>query len=433
MKLVSHLAPRRLSVAATVVVLIVTAAVTNPGAAGAATTSEGLLCDTDAHQTFSLTAQDGYVSTPDGNSIYMWSYGNSTRGFQLPGPTLCVTSGQPVTVILHNTLPEATSIIFPGQKGVKANGNPAQPQLDGGGSLTSLVQSADATNGSVTYTFTAGSPGTYLYESGTDVNKQVQMGMYGALVVRPASHPDQVNDRTDSVFSPTHEYVFLLSEVDPDLHLAVEMSHPIDWKAFRARYFMINGRSMPDTLAPNNASWLPNQPYGALVHIRPYDATNNPLPAVIRYLNAGTVNYPFHPHGSDERVVNKDGHALAGPDGEDLSYQKYDLDVQPGQTADALMDWRDVEHWNALTNPIPTQIPAITDQLLVGTDTWFSESPYLGTKNPLPTTITSNNECGEYYHIAHSHSLVQSTNYGATFGGMMTVFRIDPPAGCQAN
>jgi FtsP/CotA-like multicopper oxidase with cupredoxin domain len=432
MNLVSHLAARRLVVAATVVALILTAVVTNPHSAAAAT-SEGLLCDTDVRQTFSLTAQDGYVSTPDGNSIYMWSYGNSTRGFQLPGPTLCLTSGQPVTIILHNTLPEATSIVFPGQKGVQANGNPAQPQLDTGGSLTSLVQPAAAANGSVTYTFTAGSPGTYLYESGTDVNKQVQMGMYGALVVRPSGHPDQVNGRTDSQFSPTHEYVFLLSEVDPDLHLAVERKQPIEWNAFRARYFMINGRSMPDTLAPNNASWLPNQPYGALVHIRPYDSVTNPLPAVIRYLNAGTVNYPFHPHGSDERVVNKDGHALAGPAGEDLSYQKFDLDVQPGQTVDALMDWRDVEHWNTLTNPIPTQIPAITDQLLVGSDTWFSESPYLGTKNPLPTTITSNNECGEYYHIAHSHSLVQSTNYGATFGGMMTVFRIDPPNGCQAN
>ena len=438
MKLVSHLAPRRLAVAGTVVAMIVAAAVTNPGSAGAAT-SEGLLCDTNAQQTFSLTARDGYVSTPDGNSIYMWSYGNSARGFQLPGPTLCVTSGQPVTIILHNTLPEATSIVFPGQKGVKANGNPAQPQMDGGGSLTSLVQGADATNGSVTYTFTAGTPGTYLYESGTDVNKQVQMGMYGALVVRPAPNANQVagrgyvNDRPDSAFNINNEYVFMLSEVDPNLHLAVERSQPIDWKAFRARYFMINGRSMPDTLAPNNASWLPNQPYGALVHIRPYDAINNPLPAVIRYLNAGTVNYPFHPHGSDERVVNKDGHALAGPAGQDLSYQKYDLDVQPGQTVDALMDWRDVEHWNALTNPVPTQIPAITDQLLVGTDTWFSESPYLGTKNPLPTTITSNNQCGEYYHIAHSHSLVQSTNYGATFGGMMTIFRIDPHNGCPAN
>ena len=268
---------------------------------------------------------------------------------------------------------------------MKANGNPAQPQFDSGGSLTSLVQSAAPTNGSVTYTFTAGTPGTYLYESGTDVNKQVQMGMYGALVVRPAGHPNQVNDRADSAFTAGQDYVFLLSEVDPDVHLAVERNQPIDWNGFTARYFMINGRSMPDTLAPNNASWLPTQPYSAFVHIKPYDAATNPLPATIRYLNAGTVNYPFHPHGSDERVINKDGHALAGPAGEDLSYQKYDIDVEPGQTVDALMDWRDVEHWNALTNPIPTQIPAITDQLLVGTDTWFSESPYLGTKNPLPT------------------------------------------------
>ena len=432
MRLAIRLNPRRLVVGMAVVALLAAAVVTSPRAAGAAT-SEGLLCDTNVQQSFSLTARDGYVSTPDGNSIYMWSYSNSTRGFQLPGPTLCVTSGQPVTVILHNTLPEATSIVFPGQSGVKANGNPAQPQLDTGGSLISLVQSAAATTGSVTYTFTAGSPGTYLYESGTDVNKQVQMGMYGALVVRPAGHPSQVNDRVDSAFNPTTEYVFLLSEVDPGLHLAVERSQPVDWPAFHPRYYMINGRSMPDTLAPNGASWLPGQPYGALVHIRPYDAASNPLPAVIRYLNAGTVNYPFHPHGSDERVINKDGQALQGPTGQDLSYQKYDLNVQPGQTVDALMDWRDVEHWDALTNPIPTQIPAITDQLLVGTDTWFSESPYLGTKNALPPTITSNNQCGEYYHIAHSHALQQATNYGATFGGMMTVFRIDPPAGCQAN
>ena len=69
------------------------------------------------------------------------------------------------------------------------------------------------------------------------------------------------------------------------------------------------------------------------------------------------------------------------------------------------MDWRDVEQWNAATNPIPTQLPAITDQLLVGTDTWFSESGYLGQKSALPTNITSNNECGEYYHVAHSHAL----------------------------
>ncbi|RNM15783.1 multicopper oxidase domain-containing protein [Nocardioides pocheonensis] len=430
-KLRTRFAERRVTIGLALTALLL-AGVPAMSTAGAAT-SEGLECASATQQTFNLTAGDGYVSTPDGNSLYMWSYGMSSGGFQLPGPTLCVVSGQKVTVVLHNTLPEETSIVFPGQRGVTADGDPAQPQLNATGGMTSMVQAADANSGSVTYEFTAGSPGTYLYESGTDMNKQVQMGLYGALVVRPAGHPDQVNNRADSKFDPQHEYVFLLSEVDPDLHLAVERHDPVDWSSYRARYFMINGRSMPDTLAPNHASWLPHQPYGALVHIKPYDASTNPDPAVIRYLNAGTVNYPFHPHGSDERVVNTDGQALAGSNAEDLSYLKYDIDVQPGQSVDALMDWRDAEHWNASTNPIPTTIPAITDQLLVGPDTWFSESPYLGSKGAVPTNITDNNQCGEYYHVAHSHALEQATNYGATFGGMMTVFRIDPPAGCPAN
>jgi FtsP/CotA-like multicopper oxidase with cupredoxin domain len=430
MKLLSLLAHRGTSVVLVALTLVVTALAAGGGAQAA--TSEGLDCATDAHQTFSLTAHDGYVSTPDGNSIYMWSYGMSSGKFQLPGPTLCVTSGQLVTVVLHNALPEDTSIMFTGQKAAKADGKPVQPQLTDTGSMNSMVQAADANDGSVTYTFTAGPPGTYLYGSGTDLNKQRQMGLYGALVVRPDGHPDQVNERGDSRFNTDKEYVFLLSEVDPDLHLAVENGEPVSWSDYRARYFMINGRSMPDTLAPNHASWLPNQPYGALVHIAPYDATSNPRPSVIRYLNAGTVNYPFHPHGSDERVVNVDGRAL-DDGGNDLSYLKYDIDVMPGQSVDALMDWRDVEKWDPVTNPIPTSLPAIQDQMLVGTDTWFSESPYLGTKGGLPPNITVNNECGEYYHVAHSHALEQATNYGATFGGMMTVFRIDPPAGCPAN
>ncbi|HET7398540.1 MAG TPA: hypothetical protein VFJ94_08450, partial [Intrasporangium sp.] len=132
-------------------------------------------------------------------------------------------------------------------------------------------------------------------------------------------------------------------------------------------------------------------------------------------------------------VVNKDGRPLQGAGGQDLAYLKYDIDVEPGQTVDVLMDWRDAEHWDPNTNPIPTELPAITDQLLVGTDTWFSESPYLGTKGTLPSNMTSLNECGEYYHVAHSHALQQATNYGATFGGMMTVFRIDPPNGCPVS
>jgi FtsP/CotA-like multicopper oxidase with cupredoxin domain len=412
--------------------IAVVLAVPTPHPAAAAPEPSGLRCETSPTATFSLTATGGYALTPDGNSIFMWSYVPSGGEFQVPGATLCVNSGDKVTVVLHNALPERTSIVFPGQNQVLANGVPAQPETSGTGTLTSLTTSAAANTGSVTYTFTAGSPGSYLYSSGTDVVKQKQMGLFGALVVRPAGHPDQESDQPDSAFSGDHEYLYLLSEVDPDLHLAVERRRSYDYTRFRARYYMINGRSMPDTIAPNDAAWLPNQPYGALIHIQPYDAATNPKPALIRYLNAGSVSYPFHPHGSDEKVVGQDGHSVLGPTGADQSYDKFLLDVPPGGTVDTLMVWKDAEHWDPVNNPIPVPLPQLQDQIVgPGTETWFSENPYLGgTPGELPPGIVQNNECGEYYHVAHSHALQQATNYGASFGGMMTLIRIDPPAGC---
>jgi FtsP/CotA-like multicopper oxidase with cupredoxin domain len=416
-------------VAATVGVLLVPA----PKSSAAGPT-DGLECRTSPSNSFSLTASGGYISTPDGNSIYMWSYGDTGGSFQLPGPTLCVESGATVAVVLHNTLPEATSIMFPGQPQVLANGQPAQPEADASGNLTSMTTTAAPTSGSVTYTFTAGTPGTYLYQSGTDVQKQQQMGLFGALIVRPKGQPGQENDRADSAFDTAHEYLYLLSEVDPDAHLAVERKRAFDWTKYRPRYFMINGRSMPDTISPNHAAWLPNQPYGALIHIRPYDPVSNNKGALIRYLNVGTTSYPFHPHGSDEQLIGRDGHPAAGPAGQDLSYSNFLIDVAPGQTVDTLMNWKDTEHWNSKDNPIPVQLPQLQDQIVgPGTETWFSESPYLGESGTqLPPGVVQNNQCGEYYHVAHSHALQQSTNFGASFGGMMTLIRIDPPAGCPA-
>lgn len=425
--------PRRLIaalVAAAVAIALLVAY--QPGRAEAVPT-EGLVCETSATNAFSLTATDGYILTPDGNSIYMWGYAGPAGTFQLPGPTLCVPEGATVTISLTNTLREPVSIVFPGQTGVTADGQPAQPVFSGS-TLTSLVKPA-ATNGTVTYSFRAARAGTYLYESGTDVSKQVQMGLYGALVVRPSDGnggmvQGQAYDDPSSSFDPAHEYLHLLSEIDPAMHQAVERNRAFDLNAYNARYFLINGRSMPDTIAPNAVAWLPAQPYGAMVHIRPYDATTNPKPALIRYLNAGFGTYPFHPHGNDQRVIGRDGHVLVSSTAAtDESYEKYLIDIGPGQTVDTTLIWTDVEMWDPVENPIPVDLPQLQDQILTP-DTWFSESPYLGHTGDLPAGITSNNQCGEYYHVAHSHALQQATNYGATFGGMMTLIRIDPPAGC---
>src|SRR5512138_2365913 len=68
--------------------------------------------------TFNLSASAGYVSMPDGASIYSWGYVGASGQMQLPGPTLIVNQGTAVTVNLSNNLPVAagnTSIVFLGQ------------------------------------------------------------------------------------------------------------------------------------------------------------------------------------------------------------------------------------------------------------------------------------------------------------------------------
>ena len=419
----SGLRSPRAIVAAMAVALAAALLVASPHPAAAAS-AEGLSCETSPSSSFALRTYTGYIFMPDGNSVYMWSYGTEQGGFQVPGPTLCVTEGDTVTVTLTNTLAEPVSIAFPGMTGVQADGAPVQPVLGTGDRITSLVKPAAANGGTVTYTFTAARPGTYLYNSGTDQAKQIQMGLYGALIVRPAGAPSQAYASPDTYFDQGHEYLQLLSEIDPALHLAVERNRAYDITKYLPRYFLINGRAMPDTLAPNDAAWLPGQPYGGMVHVQPGDK------ALIRYLNAGMKTYPYHPHGDDQQVIAQDASPLVTTAG-DHSYEKFLIDVAPGQTVDTIFQWQDVEHWDPLTNPVPVELPPLNDQMLGGgTDTWYSESPYLGQQGELPANIISNNECGEYYHIAHSHALEQATNFGAAFGGMMTLIRIDPPTGC---
>jgi hypothetical protein len=407
----------------------------------------GMICtedlSSDTSSTFTLTTREGTISTPDGNMVYMWGYSEGDDPFQHPSPVLCVTEGETVTVVLHNTLPEDVSIIFPGQQNVLANDEPSQPQYDSGGNLTSLAPVAAANGGSMTYSFVAEEPGTYLYESGTEVATQVNMGLFGALVVRPAAHADWAyNDVVVSgtmtittQFNPATEYLMIFSEIDPMLHMAVEQGLPYNMNNYRSRYWLINGRSFPDTVAPNGAEWLPNQPYGSLVYIRPFNddplagEDYYPWPALIRYLSVGTENYPHHPHGNHGRIIAQDGNILVN-EGNDMSYERFTTQLGPGQTFDELFVWTDVEGWDPDTNPIPVTIPQLQN-LTFGT--FYSGSPYLGNTDNLPVGHQALNSCGEYYHIAHNHALQQITAWGVVLSGHITFTRIDPPVSESQN
>jgi len=313
---------------------------------------------------------------------------------------------------------------------VTANGALAQPQFNGTGALTSLTNSA-AAGGSVTYSFVADSAGSFIYESGTLPQKQVRMGLFGALIVRPSAVPtggtstsaaDYAYNRADSQFMPSEEFMVLLSEIDPYQHQAVESGSAFNLNNYQARYWLINGRGFPDSIADNFSPFLPDQPYGALARITPFGAAH-PQPGAIRYLNVGSEEFPFHPHGNNGLVIGRDGRPLAGPSGQDLSFEKFAINIGPGQTWDVLFKWNDAENYSE-SNPVPVTIPQVNNQEF---GMFYSGSPYLGKTGTLPPGASTLNECGEFYIISHNHALYQITSWGVNMSGPITYVRVDPP------
>jgi FtsP/CotA-like multicopper oxidase with cupredoxin domain len=402
-----------------------------------------------------MTTDADYISLPDGNTVYMYGYKIVGTPFQHPSPVLCVNEGDTVTITLTNTLPRDISMVFPGQHDVSVNGAPSTPQFGNSAdpsTLTSLTQVATANGGTAVYSFVADHPGTFLYESGTDPDVQVRMGLFGALIVRPSMGVDYAynvaEDRFtthiegDPTLSPqnntlggannTEEFMVLLSEIDPYLNQAIErkdsgLTSNYNLDDYHPRYWLVNGRGFPDSVADNNASWLPNQPYGALAEVRESDDPNlpsigHPYGGLARYLNVGTETFPFHPHGNNGKVIGRDGNPLESTGGEDLSYEKFAIDIGPGQTYDVLFRWYDAEHYSE-TNPVPVEVPQVANQVF---GMFYSGSPYLGVVGDQPPGNQSLNQCGEFYIISHNHALFQITSWGVNMTGPITYMRIDP-------
>ena len=170
---------------------------------------------------------------------------------------------------------------------------------------------APATTGTKDYTFTASRPGTFLYEAGLTANNehQVAMGLYGALVVRPAT-PTQAYADTSSAFDA--EQVVVLSEIDPALS-----GNPaaFDMRNFKPRYFLVNGKVHPQT-APIAAS--------------------SGQRLLLRYVNAGIGYHSMGVLGASQRIVGVDGNRLLNG-ATDISRTFVAETFGPGQTADAIV------------------------------------------------------------------------------------------------
>jgi FtsP/CotA-like multicopper oxidase with cupredoxin domain len=334
--------------------------------------------------TFNLTAQPAFLNQPDGNTVYSWGYGcDSTKPapsfapaaittatcptMQVPGPTLIVHEGDTVTVNLANGLPLAagnTSILFPGFVVTSTGGTPG------------LMTQEAAPAGAVTYTFIASSPGTHAYYSGTQGDLQVEMGLYGAVVVLPKTIPAACSaglpvtnpganaaaksfwKETDFRLAPAafdspkscydREYLFQWAEMDPRIHNAalaqvtfLSTCTPVQpgcgdplvvpTEPYHPAYFLINGRSMPDLMDPNFAAEYPHQPYNGNPHMHPGEMT------LIRSIGQGRWQHPFHEHANHVRILGRDGNMILAPDGSSLAGQlMFNTDTTPGEAFDGI-------------------------------------------------------------------------------------------------
>ncbi|MDB6084497.1 MAG: multicopper oxidase type 3 [Gammaproteobacteria bacterium] len=462
-----------------------------------------------AGPSFNLVASDSYTSQPDGASIYSWGYGcvgtptflpapdakdpaPTCPAMQIPGPTLIVAEGATVTVTLTNHLPTAagnTSIVFPGFT-VTANG----------GSPGLMAQEA-VRNGSVTYTFVANKPGTYAYYSGSQAELQIEMGMYGAVIVLPSSTVANCSkgqyslaayayDHVSSCYD--REYLFQFSEMNLGVHQAVDAqkngspgSLNVAMDPYQPQYFLVNGRSMPDDMdAPYATSYL-HQPYNGNPHMHPGDLM------LMRIIEQGRMQHPFHFHGNHARVLARDGNMLVAssttPSTAPLAGPLlFTTPVVPGQTQDQIFAWTGQNlNWDvygttnahtcngvALANAIanvkaqaaspgtPTTITktlagagggspfdAVTkewcpdhgksipvappDPLAVANGLWYGGTPYLGMQSanptPLPPGAVVQNPDAGYAYMWHSHNEREITTNNVFPGGMMMMLIIDPP------
>ncbi len=442
---------------------------------------------------FDLYAKQFQIATPDGDSIRMWGFGtkDATTGVitpQYPAPTLFANEGDTISITVHNIdIPQQVALAFPGQGAQTKTCNIGNPfSVSGCYELTAeklnVVPASDNGVHSITYSFTV-RPGTYMYQAGVNPQIQMDMGLVGALIVRPTM---QVGDLTTPDYHAVglaydnaatvydNEFLFFLSEMDPKLHYLAELDQVenFDNAAYSSTLFFINGRNSPDTLAGDFIPQLPNQPYGSIVGMHPGQRI------LLRVLNAGRNQHPLHLHGNHFKQIARDGYLIGPRDAITGNLIKlspvvnYTLGAVQSSTSDLIFEWTgkglgwdmygkphvsathpntctDVQNnyshapepdgyddtyfeWCGLAgDPVPTdhgqELPVVLPENLdLAFGGFWGGSPYLGSTGTLPVGEGGLNPAGGMVFMWHSHSERELTNNDIYPGGMLTMMILSP-------
>ncbi|MCP4904454.1 MAG: hypothetical protein GY910_05695 [bacterium] len=282
--------------------------------------------------TFNLRASASTLTTSDGEVIPMWGFSDSGLAAPTtwePGPELVVPPGTTtLEIVLTNDLPEAVSLFIPGQTPVVDTGTgEGQPVYSTMGSGVNRVQSFTheaAPGGTATYTWENVREGSFLYQSGTNPAKHVQMGLFGALAHNFAQTPPGPGSAlTDNEvyegrnFHESHTLIF--SEIDPVMHIAIAagdygtggtITSAID---YTPQYYLLNGKEFD----PGSDSPIP-------VGLSGRDL-------LLRFLNAGYQTYVPVLQDLYMTIVAEDGNEYPYP------RVQYSIELPAGKTHDALV------------------------------------------------------------------------------------------------
>lgn len=203
---------------------------------------------------FHLTAEVVKTTLLPGREMYGWGYNGS-----VPGPTIEINEGDRVRIILHNKLPEPTTIHWHGlEVPLNMDGAPfiSQPPVEPGGTFT--------------YEFTLNQNGTFFYHSHGAM--QEMMGMIGLFIIHPKKpHTPHCHKDFGLILQ---EWALLPNNLVPN-SLAMEFN-----------WLTINGKAGPDT-----TPMIVKQ--GERVRIR--------------MVNLGMDHHPMHVHGNQFYVTGTEG------------------------------------------------------------------------------------------------------------------------------
>jgi large repetitive protein len=317
-----------------------------------------------------LAAGDGFTNMTDGKLQYMFGFADVTgtppdmvmmKGMfaaNFPAPTIKVKEGQKLYLTLTNVGMMARPDLFDPHT-VHYHGFPNAAAVFDGVPDASISINMGA---SLTYFYVNVEPGTFIYHCHVEATEHMQMGMLGQIYVTPKQDGTAVADpdgsgRTYTKFAYNDgdgstgydvDYPIQIASFDPDFHDASLEVQPLPFALMEDRYPLLNGRGYPDTVNPDELmttahmeGYMMEDPFTRKLNALVTATKGQKI--LLRLSSLSTTSYhTLSVLGIPMQVVGKGARLLRGPDGKNLYYHTNSVDLGGGETADVILDTKDV-------------------------------------------------------------------------------------------